>query len=164
MSITHITSAAHYEHIFPHLKPFSVFDQEIIDEGRGDCHRTAIGTCLQIDPRTLTNYAECDDWHLTCLRELMGRGWMCYWQPKEKAAMNQSPTGWMVACVPSKNFRGKWHSVVVDADLRLVHDPNWNIHTKRSLVRRASIREILVFVPYDPADGEEEKQCLDKKR
>lgn len=150
MSVTRVTTTAHYEHQYPHLK-FSVFTQAAIHPATGDCHRTAIGSCLQIDPRTLTNYAECgDDWHMVCLRELAAHGWIAYWVPTDKPNRNQSPTGWMVASVPSKSFKGKWHSVVVDSDLRLIHDPNWN--TPRRQVRRSAIRDLLIFEPLPKED------------
>jgi hypothetical protein len=135
----------HGAHPYMRDKRFTLYDQSVVHPKTGDCHRAAIATALQIPLPELTNYATVDDWHMCCLRELMERGWMCYWHPKERAAMNESPTGWMVASVPSLKFPGKWHSVVVDADMKLVHDPNWS--RRRGHVKRHAIRDVLLFVP-----------------
>jgi len=104
-----------------------LFNQAWVDNTRGDCERTAVATVLQVCPAALRNYSEVPDdehWAFAQVKDLAAIGWTPIWTTKEGVRKTESPTGWYVATVPSLTFEGSTHAIVVDQDLRLIHDPN----------------------------------------
>lgn len=121
-----------------------MYDQEILDCKKGDCLRASLATMMQVPPSEITNYSEVEMWATTLYHEWEERGYYMYWETLDKLSRNESPTGYMIASVPSKMCKGVCHAVVIDSEFNLVHDPN-PVH-RRDSVDKSEIVCLLVAV------------------
>lgn len=94
-----------------------------------DCIRASIATVMQWDPLELPNFAEFDNWREMIEDTFKSHGYRWNYfsdDPTLFNYINESPTGWLVAAVPSLNHDNSTHAIVVDNSLNLVHDPSNN--------------------------------------
>jgi len=119
-------------------------DQTIVDRGKGDCHRAAVATMMQLPLEDVPDtHIWGKGWGIEQYNHWHERGWDFYYEPPERAHKSESPSGWVVATVPSRMYEGVTHSVVLDKDtLELVHDPN--PQARRKTVERDEIQVVLI--------------------
>lgn len=111
-------------------------DQLIVDKMTGDCTRACIASILELDIESVPNFIEDGNaWFDRFWKFLKDHGYNYYgggW-PKGPDRPNghilsESPNidGFVVATVPSRTFDEIGHSVVMDLNGIVVHDPNPN--------------------------------------
>lgn len=110
-------------------------DQTIVNEENGDCTRACIASMLELPIDAVPNFIRFkNNWYLMMkdfLRRLnydyTGTG---YLNSKHSIELSESPNikGFVMASVPSKTFpqNGIGHSVVINLNGVVVHDPNPN--------------------------------------
>lgn len=111
------------------MKPI---DLTIVDGEKGDCLRASIASLFDIELQQVPHFMLFCDSHIEWETVLagfiwsMGYNWTANGDPTESKAINtdQTVNGFTEAAVPSKNFPGKMHSVVIDTRGIVVHDPS----------------------------------------
>ena len=111
-------------------------DQRIVDKGKGDCTRACVVSILELDIDSVTNFIELGgDWFNPFWKflhnhgcEYYGTGWIKSDGRPHGLLLAESPNidGLVVASVPSSLYEGIDHSVVMDLEGLIVHDPNPN--------------------------------------
>ena len=115
-------------------------NQTIVDPGRGDCHRAAIASLLNLEIEQVPHLRLFPDdrWHHVMCGFLWGCGydWQGTGYPNKHKYPVDYPNvdGYVIATVPSKEFNGKkdddgneiTHAVVMNSDGLVVHDPQPN--------------------------------------
>ena len=106
--------------------------QTIVDADRGDCHRATIASLLEVEIEQVPHFRLFDDdvwWNILyfflwgCGYELHGTGYLhSHRSPADYANLH----GLVDAAVPSSTFPDKTHSVIMNVDGLIVHDPNPN--------------------------------------
>jgi len=105
-------------------------DQTIVDAGTGDCTRACLASILELPIDAVPNFIRFkSDWFFMMkdfLRRLdydyIGTGYPHGNELKE----SPNVSGYVIASVPSKTFPDIGHSVVMDLNGLVVHDPNPN--------------------------------------
>jgi len=110
--------------------------QTIIDKGHGNCMQATIASIFDLTLDEVPNFIELDcNWFNVMGQMYIDRGYdLCCFNPqrdieqtKEVLAVDKGVNGYWVATVNSIYFGGSiTHSVIIDKDLNVVHDPNPN--------------------------------------
>lgn len=111
-------------------------DQSIIDQGYGDCTRACIASLLELEldavpnfirfgtryARTMWAFLKSLDYHP------IGTGFPQGLEYPNGNVLRETPNidGFVMASVPSKIFENTGHSVIIDLNGLVVHDPNPN--------------------------------------
>ena len=111
-------------------------DQIVVDKDNGDCTRACICSILELESGSIPNYIEVgSDWirdFWTMLKEkgfkYYGIGWPLSEDRPNGHVLSKSISvdGYVLATVPSKTYDSVTHSVVIDLDGIVCHDPNPN--------------------------------------
>lgn len=118
--------------LIPHGVNMRTVFQTIMDANRGDCHRAAVASLLDLDISQVPHFRLFpeDMWHEVFHGFLWGCGFD--WEGTGYPDKHGSPAeyshidGFVVATVPSKTFEGKSHAVVMNLKGMVAHDPNPN--------------------------------------
>ena len=113
--------------------------QTVVDSGKGNCMQAAIASLLELDLEDVPNFIEFvgkGQWLKTMHGFLNEKGYDAITVGKSKgqgtqwlkdlAKFDNGVNGYLYASVPSRTFENGTHAVIVDTDLRVVHDPNPN--------------------------------------
>ena len=117
-------------------------DQTIVDKITGDCTRACIASMLDLEIDAVPHFARFEDkrfrsdmWFrvmTSFLKEFgykyFGTGWVLSEDRPHGQILNESPNinGFVMATVQSRTFEGVGHSVVMNLEGLVVHDPNPN--------------------------------------
>ena len=105
-------------------------DQKIIDRGSGDCMRASIASLLDLPIDAVPHFILHHKLHqLVFMSFMKSVGWeylgvMNFERGNNRLSREDSIHGYFRASVPSRNYDGVTHSVVMDMDGVVVHDPN----------------------------------------
>lgn len=119
--------------------------QTVIDQEKGNCMQAAIASLLDLDLKSVPNFIEhgleANGMMYDFIKERTGV-WPCvvlrgvpaskqeylatYATLEEMAKHDGGHNGYFYASVLSQTFKHVTHAVIVDTDLRIVHDPNPN--------------------------------------
>ena len=110
--------------------------QSIVDPGKGDCMRAVVASLLELDLYEVPNFIEFDSaCNIHMMQFFMDRGYKASFiynnnytpeQMVEIAKICGGVNGFFYASVPSQTYEDGSHAVVVDSNLKVVHDPNPN--------------------------------------
>lgn len=111
--------------------------QTIVDQGNGNCLQATTASILDLELKDVPHFLEFGDkWFIEYWNFFKGHGYdvtefgaMRTKKPTIKEVMKHDGgiNGFFVATVYSQTFNdGTTHSVIVDLDLNIVHDPNPN--------------------------------------
>lgn len=113
-----------------------IVDQTIIDAKRGDCLRANIASLLELEIEQVPHFIlfNNDIWNDVYYYFMLALGWKqqgyskCSPSRRIKVVLEEigSINGFFDACVKSKTFKGQLHSVIINIDGIVVHDPNPN--------------------------------------
>lgn len=114
-------------------------DQSIVCSEDGDCQRAVIASVLELPLEEVPHFIrEGDLWALRLMDFMAEQGYPdIHWDAPESypfrghtfRGIMEYDGGWdgfFPASVPSQTFPDRFHAVVVDMDLKVVHDPNPN--------------------------------------
>jgi hypothetical protein len=111
-------------------------DQTIIDKEDGDCTRACLATILELPIDAVPNFIRYKEkWFKIFWPFLNSLGYEYYGvgfplgeeYPKGHILVDEpNIDGYVIASVPSKSFEETGHSVVMNLDGEVVHDPNPN--------------------------------------
>ncbi len=114
--------------------------QTIIDPEIGDCHRACVASLFELPLDCIPNFL-----HLVHLKQM--KFWNLYYDfmrwfnydllhftksQIDKGILNEIEyekdgiSGYFIATVNSQSFQGKKHSVIINKNLEIMHDPNPN--------------------------------------
>jgi hypothetical protein len=104
-------------------------DQSISDPERGDCQRATIASLLNFEIEQVPHFRLFADnmWQYVYTEFLWSVGFSFEgtgYPGKSELRVEDSFDGFFSAAVGSKNFEGKTHSVVIDMQGVVVHDPS----------------------------------------
>jgi len=105
-------------------------DQSICDEGRGDCMRATVASVLDLEIIQVPHFILFDEWNTMFIGFLYLMGWeydgvKSYWKDDNTPVqLDETFGGYTLASVPSRNYKGMTHSVVIDTTGLVVHDPS----------------------------------------
>lgn len=115
--------------------------QTVVDKGRGNCMQAAIASLFEKELEEVPNFIEFkDSWWTLIDRFYMDNGYK-HITPfnideggkkrdlelvKNILKHDNGVNGYFYATVPSQTFKDVSHAVIVDTELRVVHDPNPN--------------------------------------
>ena len=115
------------------MKPVN---QTLVDEEFGDCTRACLASILDLNIDAVPNFIRFKGkwmrifWaYIKALGyEFHGTGWPKMENSTNGHILEECPNidGYVIASVPSKSFEGGGHSVVMDINGLVVHDPNPN--------------------------------------
>lgn len=110
------------------MKPVN---QLYVSSTRGDCTRATIASIFELELEQVPHFRLYQDsnWFLVYYYFIYSLGYEYMGQhhpEKSKLEFEDSINGYFDACVPSKTFKGGSHSVVIDTNGVVVHDPNPN--------------------------------------
>lgn len=112
--------------------------QTLVDNKRGNCMQAAVASLLELELEQVPNFIEAgEEW---------GKIWFGFWKDqgledypveiskdvhdttllKRVAEFDGGFNGYFYATVPSQTFEDTTHAVIVDKNLKVVHDPNPN--------------------------------------
>lgn len=112
--------------------------QTVIDKGKGNCAQAAIASLLELELEDVPNFIDnpTNEIGKTVFGYLHSIGFRpTYIERKEYekvdllrevAKFDGGMNGYFYASVPSQTFEGISHAVIVDTELKVVHDPNPN--------------------------------------
>lgn len=110
--------------------------QTIIDKDHGNCMQAVVATLLGLELEEVPNFIEFEkDWHKVWFNFWKERGfedWPTQIRRSRRgtkeliniAHFDKGINGYFYASVKSKLFEGVQHTVIVDMNLNIVHDPN----------------------------------------
>ncbi len=103
--------------------------QEIYHRERGDCLRATIASLFDLESIQVPHFMlfQGNQWRSVFNAFVYGMGykWIGPGVPhKDVISETPSVNGFYEACVPSKNFEGAWHSVIINSEGVVVHDPD----------------------------------------
>lgn len=105
-------------------------DQTISDGDIGDCMRAVVASLLDMQIEAVPHFLlHGDNWFGVFWRFLDAVGWVFEGsgRPKSRVLLEEdSIGGYFLGIVPSKNFEGKTHAVVLDCEGNVAHDPSPN--------------------------------------
>jgi len=111
-------------------------DQRIVDKDKGDCTRACLVSILELDIDSTPNFIGLgNEWFRTFRKflqehgyEYYGTGWLKSDERPHGTILKDSPNvkGFVIASVPSSLYKGVGHSVVMDLEGVVIHDPNPN--------------------------------------
>lgn len=113
-------------------------DQSIVDGDDGDCMRAAVASLFEWDLVQVPHFIRFDDWWWMFYWFLWGAGWHLHGSRRETSdignwdgtirfgSIPETYKGCVLASVMSRTFEGESHSVVMQTDGLVVHDPNPN--------------------------------------
>ena len=111
-------------------------DQMIVSVDKGDCTRACLASILELNIAEVPNFIEKgnrwfdDFWKFikTYGYQYYGVGWLVGPERPHGHILKESPNidGYVIASVPSRTFEIVGHSVVMDLDGVVIHDPNPN--------------------------------------
>lgn len=107
-------------------------DQAISCGGRGDCMRATLASLLGLELEAVPHFILLPErlWNYVFSMFLWALGWsyegcMSYSKTEpNNLCLEDSFDGYFYATVPSRNFEGKTHAVVMDMNGVVVHDPS----------------------------------------
>jgi hypothetical protein len=114
-------------------------DQTIIDKDKGNCMSAAVASLLDMPLDKVPYFLGIDDWFNAFWKFLGEHGFefhgTCF--PGTYMLLGECPNvdGYLMASVPSRTFEGKGHSVIIDMQFNVVHDPNPNKAWQGKLIR-----------------------------
>jgi hypothetical protein len=117
--------------------------QTIIDKNKGDCMRAAVASLFELPLNKVPDFMKFDGMKNTSPgyelhRFFFDRGFdYCYINRREDlkqgtkflkkvAKFDGGINGFFYASVKSQTFEGRFHAVIIDSNLNIVHDPNPN--------------------------------------
>lgn len=114
--------------------------QTIVDKGRGNCMQAAIASLFEKELKEVPNFIEFGDkWWEVLIKFYADNGYknVTPFNPFKKGKElepyindllkhDNGVNGYFYATVPSQTFSDTSHAVIVDTELRIVHDPNPN--------------------------------------
>lgn len=106
--------------------------QACVDKGRGDCQRAAVASLFDLELEQVPHFRlySSDDWWRVYFYFLMGIGYEFHgtsMAERHKGERNYSSVdGFFLATVPSRTIDGSRHSVLIDENGVVIHDPNPN--------------------------------------
>ncbi len=105
-------------------------DQTVVHGERGNCLQASIASLFELKLEQVPHFMLFNgpiQWNdvLYCFIWAMGYDWIANGDPTESKIIKRDRTinGLTEACVPSKNFPEKYHSVIIDINGNVVHDP-----------------------------------------
>ena len=107
-------------------------EQAISCGGRGDCMRATIASLLDLELEAVPHFILLPEhlWNYVLTMFLWSLGWsyegcMSYSKTESNILnMEDSFNGYFYASVPSRNFEGKTHAVVININGVVIHDPS----------------------------------------
>ncbi len=130
------------------MKPVN---QRTVHAGRGDCMRAAIASLLEMELEQVPNLVlwKSGDWFQTLYYFFFANGWQYVdHNPRPKRLFKKySINGYYDASVPSLTLPGRSHSVIVNLNGRVVHDPNPNKRwLNKNPLKTGKIKYVFHFV------------------
>lgn len=105
-------------------------DQTIIEADRGDCIRAAFASLFELDILQVPHFLLFGDrWGSVFVRFLQNFGYDYFGVGKpgeDDFSAQETVNEGIMASVPSKTFKGKFHMVIINNDGLVLHDPNPN--------------------------------------
>ena len=111
-------------------------DQIIVDRGRGDCFRACVVSIMELDINSVPNFIEQElnwfqyFWDFLNEKgyEYMGCGFPVSDDKPKGHVLSETINidGYVIGTVNSRTFDDITHSVVIDLNGKVVHDPNPN--------------------------------------
>lgn len=105
-------------------------DQEIVDAANGDCTRACLASILELPIDAIPNFIRFKDKWYFMLKDFVRRLGYDYigtgYPNSHKLNESYNINGLVIASVPSKTFPSGGHSVIMDLNGVVVHDPNPN--------------------------------------
>ena len=111
-------------------------DQEIVDVGFGDCTRACVASLLELELDAVPNFIRFGGHYARVMVAFLDSVGYKFWgtgfpiggkYPRgDKLDETYNIDGYVMASVPSKTFKDIGHSVVMDLNGLVVHDPNPN--------------------------------------
>ncbi|MGD8567393.1 MAG: hypothetical protein PVJ39_04875 [Gammaproteobacteria bacterium] len=128
--------------------------QSIIDKGDGDCTRAAVASILDLSLEQVPHFIRYgDDWFFFFLHFMGYFGFSyagnCDIKSTRGLREEDSVNGCFLATVPSSLFEDGTHSVVLDVNGIIVHDPNPNKLYLGKTKEDANVMYWHMFEPFD---------------
>jgi len=105
-------------------------DQSIVDENSGDCFRAAIASLFELELSQVPHFRlfADDKWFAVFWYYLLALGWeyIGWGTSIQNDIAEHTINGYVCARVTSKTFPDRIHSVIIDVNGTVVHDPNPN--------------------------------------
>lgn len=111
-------------------------DQTVVHQGNGNCQQAVIASLLDLKLEEVPNFIEDPKnfWHILWdFMEEQGYSDIGWEYPnaenptlKERLEFDGGWEGYFPATVPSQTFEDRTHAVIIDNNLKVVHDPNPN--------------------------------------
>lgn len=116
-------------------------DQKEVAQGTGDCLRATVASLLELPLECVPHFRIMDDkkWFSAFVDYLMDHGYEFHGTGyPDVPSLQECPNvdGYVIASVLSRTFAGVTHSVIVDMDFQVVHDPNPNKAWQGDMVTR----------------------------
>lgn len=101
--------------------------QTLVCKDKGNCFQACLASLFHTDIGDTINIIDhpVDSWHFHFADWISKQGWD--WVGSIDADLISSTSGvggYYLASVPSKNFDGCYHAVIIDSDCNVVHDPD----------------------------------------
>lgn len=112
------------------MKPL---DQIILDSGRGDCRRACVASILNLEMEQVPHFRlySVEQEQELFYYFMYALGWVVEgyapynpYNEQQKIDVKDSIDGYFLAVVPSKNLAHSLHSVIIDVNGLVVHDPH----------------------------------------
>lgn len=109
--------------------------QKVVDGVNGDCARAVVASLFELELESVPNFIETPEsfgYKMLLFYRKMGYVYGVYNERPglptllEVAKFDGGIDGYFYASVPSKTYEGGFHAVIIDSDLKVVHDPNPN--------------------------------------
>ena len=115
-------------------------DQTKVSKGAGDCMSAAVASLLELPLEKVPYFKGMGqrEWFIGLLEFLEKEGYEFHGtRYPNTPSLKECPNvdGYVIASVPSGTFEGVYHSVIVDMDFRVIHDPNPNKKWQGEAVR-----------------------------
>lgn len=134
-------------------------NQIIVDRLKGDCTRACLASLLELDIYLVPNFIELGGgWFDSFWKFLRDNGYKYYgtgWIKSDDRPYGQilyeSPNidGLVIASVPSKTFDNIGHSVIMNLDGLVIHDPNPNKAWEEINIINCGLQHWMMIGKYD---------------
>ncbi len=108
-------------------------DQVVSDRGRGDCRRATVASILELEMEQVPHFRlfSSSQENEVFIAFFWALGWdvdgytpFSPYREKQNISIEESINGYFLAVVPSRNFEKCLHSVIIDVNGVVVHDPS----------------------------------------
>ena len=108
-------------------------DQIAPHQDHGDCLRASVASLFDLRIEQVPNFMlfEGDQWWHVCYAFIWALGYEFdeSQHPKEAVPLaDEAVNGYTLASVPSRNYENRFHSVVIDLEGNVAHDPDPHKH------------------------------------